>query len=343
MLPDQRTHGCYKDSHHTSLEHSGNTGAYIGQKLHRCDMSSKKHDKCAGDNSDQKYHKYIDADDTADQHQNIWKDLYKMIILYHSSLDFCLKRQDKDQSQCNNSCRKCDPEIFPEFILHLTALTVAGCDRGIRNKRKVVTKHGSSHHRCHTKCHIKTGSFGNRYRNRSKKRDSPNGSSHSHRYEAGHYKQYRNRKTCRYQRKHTVGHTFCTAAPHNTHKRACGQKDQKHGDDIFISYSFCHKLQLSVKANRSVLNTCHQDRRQKSHNDRYIIKSHGDLHHILEQNSQSQIQNQKNTDRQQCDYISFFLHFLHKTIPFITYYIPGFFLRVVCFLSYHISLFLSCC
>ena len=140
-----------------------------------------------------------------------------------------------------------------------------------------------------------------------------------------------------------LGHTFCTAAPHNTHKRACGQKDQKHGDDIFISYSFCHKLQLSVKADRSVLNTCHQDRRQKSHNDRYIIKSHRDLHHILKQNPQSQIQDQKNTDRQQCNHISFFLHFLHKTIPFITYYFPGFFLRVICFLSYHISPFLSCC
>lgn len=51
----------------------------------------------------------------------------------------------------------------------------------------------------------------------------------------------------------------------------------------------------------------------------------------------------KNGHRQQCDHISFFLHFLHKTIPFITYYIPGFFLRVICFLSYHISPFLSCC
>ena len=124
----------------------------------------------------------------------------------------------------------------------------------------------------------------------------------------------------------------------NTHKRACCQKDQKHGDDIFISYSFCHKLQLSVKADRSVLNTCHQDRRQKSHNDRYIIKSHGDLHHILEQNSQSQIQNQKNTDRQQCDYISFFLHFLHKTIPFIIF--PAFFSGWSVF--YHIIFPYSC-
>lgn len=85
MLPDQRTHGCYKDSHHTCLKHPGNTGANICQKLHRRDMSSKKHDKCAGDNSDQKYHKYIDADNPANQHQNIRKDLHKMIILYHSS------------------------------------------------------------------------------------------------------------------------------------------------------------------------------------------------------------------------------------------------------------------
>ena len=42
ILTDQRTHGCYKDSHHAGLEHSGNAGADISQELHRCDMSSKK-------------------------------------------------------------------------------------------------------------------------------------------------------------------------------------------------------------------------------------------------------------------------------------------------------------
>ena len=97
-----------------------------------------------------------------------------------------------------------------------------------------------------------------------------------------------------------------------------------------------------LSTDRSVLNTCHQDRSQKGNNNRYIIKSHGNLHNILKQNPKSQIQDQKNPDRQQCNHISFFFissinNSLHHSL-YSRYFFPG----DLC-LSYHISLSLSCC
>ena len=156
VLTNQRTHCRYQDRHHTGLKHSGYTGTHIRQKIHWRDMPSGKHDDRSGNNSCQKNHKYIDADDTSDQHQEIWQYLEQMIGLTDMSLNFRLKRQDQDQNKCDQCCRKCDPEIFTEFIFHLTALSITGCNRGIGNERKVIAEHRPAHDRSHTKCEIKT-------------------------------------------------------------------------------------------------------------------------------------------------------------------------------------------
>ena len=99
--------------------------------------------------------------------------------------------QDQNQDQRDGCCRKSNPEVFPEFVLHLTALSIACSNRRVGNKRKIIPKHGTAHNRGHTKCQIKSGCRGNCRRDRRQKRDGSYRGSHRHRYKAGNYKQYR--------------------------------------------------------------------------------------------------------------------------------------------------------
>ena len=101
--------------------------------------------------------KHIDTDDSTDQNQHIGKYLQQMVRLIDSSVNLCLKRQNQDQSQCDHRRRKCDPEVFPEFIFHLAALSVTGCDCCIGNKGKIVPEHCTTHDRSDTKRKIKPG------------------------------------------------------------------------------------------------------------------------------------------------------------------------------------------
>ena len=57
---------------------------------------------------------------------------------------------------------------------------------------------------------------------------------------------------------HTIGNTLCAASSHNSYKGAGCKEDQKHRDNIFVSHTLCHDLQLPVKIQCSVLQTGYQ-------------------------------------------------------------------------------------
>ena len=200
-----------------------------------------------------------------------------MVRLIDSSVNLCLKRQNQNQNQCDHRRRKCDPEVFPEFIFHLAALSVTGCDCCIGNKGKIVPEHCTTHDRSDTKRKIKPGC--SRYRNcdRCQQGDRSHGGSHCHRHETGHYKQHCNRKPRRNQRQHKIGHTLRTASSDNTDKAAGGQKDQQHRNDILIAHTLRHQFQFFIKIHFPILYTRHQNRRQKRYDDRHVIKSHRNL------------------------------------------------------------------
>ena len=220
-------------------------------------MPAKQHDQGTGSDAGKENNKYIDADDSANQNKYIRKHLQKMIGLIHSSMNLCPERQNQDQNQCDHRRRKCDPEVFPEFIFHLTALSVTGCDCCIGNKRKIIPEHCTTHDRSDTKRQIKPGCC--RYRNcdRCQQGDRSHGSSHRHRHKTGNHEQYRHRKSCRNQCKHEISHTFRTASSDNADKAAGGKKDQEHRDNILIPHSLRHQLQFFIKIYFPILYTRH--------------------------------------------------------------------------------------
>ena len=62
-----------------------------------------------------------------------------------------------------------------------------------------------------------------------------------------------------------------------------------------------HDLQLFVERKAAVLQAGDQDRSQERHDDGNIVKAHLDMQTVFKYKTEPQIQDQKNTDRQQRD------------------------------------------
>ena len=165
-----------------------------------------------------------------------------MIFFLYAACYRCICRYDTNQYKSDHSCRECNPEVFVKFIFHSAALSVARCDRCIRYKRQVITKHSATHNRSNAKRHTKSRCFRYSRCDRCQKCNCPNRSSHCNRYKTGNHKQNHNCVFCRNHLQHKICHTFRTASSDNTDKNTGSQKDQEHCNDIFICQSFRHNF-----------------------------------------------------------------------------------------------------
>ena len=199
-----------------------------------------------------------------------------------------------------------DPEITPEFVLHGTALTIAGGDGSVRDKGQVVAEHGAAHHGAHAQGGGEAGHLSHLHGDGGDEGDGAHGGAHGGGHEAGHHKQHRHGEPGGNPLQHEVSHALGGAAAHHAYESAGGEENQQHGDDVLIPHTLAHDGQLFLKGNASVLQTGHKNRRQKGYDNGYVIEAHGNLHAVFKQQAQSQIQDQEDGNGQQRDRVPLF-------------------------------------
>ena len=80
VFVNQSTEGGNEDSDHGSLIHAGNTVSHVAQKFCGLCGACREHDDGAGCNANQKDNKYIDADDSTNQDEQIRNNLDQVVI-----------------------------------------------------------------------------------------------------------------------------------------------------------------------------------------------------------------------------------------------------------------------
>ena len=205
----------------------------------------------------------------------------------------------KDNHNGQESSGQGNEEIAAELVLHRTALTVAGGDGGIGNHGQVVAEHRAAHNGTDAQCRAVACSVGYLHSNGRQQRDGTHGGAHGRGDKAADHKQHCHRKLRRNDGQHEVRHALGTGTSHHAHKRARRKENQQHGDDILIPHALTHNLQLLIKRDAAVLYTGGADRHQEGCHDRHIVKAHGNLHAVLKQKTQAQIQYKEHADRQQ--------------------------------------------
>lgn len=73
---------------------------------------------------------------------------------------------------------------------------------------------------------------------------------------------------------HEIGNALCTAPSDNADKRACGEEDQQHCDDVFVPDALSHEGELFFKRDTAVLQTGDEDRCQKRDDDGDVVEAH---------------------------------------------------------------------
>ena len=79
---------------------------------------------------------------------------------------------------------------------------------------------------------------------------------------------------CRNPGEHEIGNALCTAPSDNADKRACGEEDQQHCDDVFVPDALSHEGELFFKRDTAVLQTGDEDRCQKRDDDGDVVEAH---------------------------------------------------------------------
>ena len=91
------------------------------------------------------------------------------------------------------------------------------------------------------------------------------------------------------------------------------QEDKEHDRDIVVSDALGADMDLLIKGQVTVLDKSHDQRRPEGHHDGHHIKAHLSFRgmDVLKIDSVSQIQHQKDRDRQKSRGIGLLLRFLH--------------------------------
>lgn len=274
VFPNQRAHRSDKNRNHTCLKHTRSAASHAGEHIPERRLSRTEHDNGTGSNTDKEYDKHLNARDAADQHEQVRNHLQQMVFVD----DRCARRLSegdyKDQRQRGKSSRESDPEVFTELVFHLAALSVAGGDCSVGDEGEVVAEHGSAHDGGDAERQRKAGGLGNSSGDRHEKRDRSDGGSHGRGDEAGNDKEHSDGILCRNPGEHEIGNALCTAPSDNADKRACGEEDQQHCDDVFVPDALSHEGELFFKRDTAVLQTGDEDRCQKRDDDGDVVEAH---------------------------------------------------------------------
>ena len=304
--------------HQNGLEHARHAAAHIGHELQRRDLSGDERDGSAGGDADEQHHKHIQAENAADEHQQIGDDEHQIMITGDGALHIRAQGYGDDQHQRRQCGGQGDLEVCAELILHFRALRGAGGDRGVGDEAEVVAEHCAAHDGGDAQRQIKAGVGRNGHGDGGEERDRAHGGTHGHGYEARHHEQHRDRQLHRSDGQQEVGHGLSARASGDAHKDTGDQKDQDHGDNVLVADALSHQHQLFIKAHTAILQACHQQSHQKSNDDGDLIEAHLDFQHIFQNDAQHQVQHQKDGDRQQSDGLRgrFLIHDDHTPLFF---------------------------
>ncbi len=309
--PDQGADGRDEDRNHCGLKHPGGTGAHAAQKRGRRHGTRNQHDHSPGQNADQQHNKDIDADYPADQNQNVGDGLDQIIGLERDFSHAAAQRQNQNQDQRQQGCRQRDGKVFTELVLHVTALSVAGGDGCVRDEGQVVPEHGAADDRCDTERQIEARCLRHRDGNRTDQRDRADRGTHRERDKAADREQHNHGIPGRDHGEREISHALSTAAAYHTDENTCLHEDEDHRHDVPVADSLAHDTEFFIKRKRPVLQTGGQQRNQENDHDRDVIETHRDFQNVLKQDTQTEIQNQKDTDGKKRSGVSFF----HKNNP----------------------------
>ena len=138
----------------------------------------------------------------------------------------------------------------------------------------MLFRSGSAHDGGDAERQRKAGGLGNSSGDRHEKRDRSDGGSHGRGDEAGNDKEHSDGILCRNPGEHEIGNALCTAPSDNADKRACGEEDQQHCDDVFVPDALSHEGELFFKRDTAVLQTGDEDRCQKRDDDGDVVEAH---------------------------------------------------------------------
>ena len=124
----------------------------------------------------------------------------------------------------------------------------------IGNNRKVVTEHCTADNGTGADSHREAGFIADARCNRSKRGNCAYGSTHRNGNEAADGKEACNRHVARQNGKAEVNGAFYTAgSADSAGKGTCGEEDEAHGENVFVTYAGRSKAQLLYKAELLVL------------------------------------------------------------------------------------------
>ena len=298
---DEAAQGGDQQRHENGLEHTRHAAAHVAHELQRRDLTGDERDGGAGRDADEQHHEHVQAEDAADEHQQIGDDEHKIMPAGDGALHIGAQGYDDDQYQRRQRGWQGDPEVCAELILHLRALRGAGGDGGVGDEAEVVAEHRAAHDGGDAQRQVKAGIGGHGHADGGEERDRAHGGAHGHGYEARHHEQHSDRQLHRSDGQQEVGYCLGTRASGDAHKDTGGQKDQDHGDDVFIADALSHQHQLFIKAHTAILQAGDQQSHQKSNDDGDLIKAHLDFQHVFQNDAQHEVQHQKDGDGQQSD------------------------------------------
>ena len=298
--------GGNQDCNHAGFEHTGCTAAHVGQQIGGGNLAGNQHDHRTGQDACNKDDENIDADNAACKNHKIGEDLQQAVILGEGSCVSGGPGGQKNQHHGGQRSGEGDAKVAPELIFHGAALAVTGCDGGIGDEGEVVTEHGTAHHGTDAQGSRKACRMGDLHSDGGQQGNGADAGTHGGGNEAGNHENHNYRKPGGNQIQHEISNALGGAAAHDTHKCACGHEDQQHGNDVFVTNTLAHDLQFLIEGERMVLQTGGADGNEEGNNNRDIIESHGNVHAIFKQQAKSQIDYQKDGNRQQRDGISFF-------------------------------------
>ena len=318
VLIHERADGRDEDRDDDRLEHTGTAGSHRGESRHEGEAVRQGADDHEEHNTGSENDEYVDSDERHRKNDEIGERLRNAVL---EGADPCFPAYDRIDDQddkCDNGCRQGNSEIGTEFVFHFHALSLGRGDRRIGNERQIIAEHRSSDDCSDAERQVETAVLRYGDCDRSEHGDRADAGSHGHGDQAGDEEQARDREFAGYDAEKQI-RGACGAARffRDTAEASGDQENEDHDRDILIADSFRADLHFIVEADFPVLQKSDDERDHEGHDDGHDVESHlaFDRVNVLEVDSDAQVKDKEDDDRQQSDRIWFFL--FHNGFPLL--------------------------
>ena len=233
VFPNQRAHRSDKNRNHTCLKHTRSAASHAGEHIPERRLSRTEHDNGTGSNTDKEYDKTPEMPAmppiSTSRYGTVCSRWYSWTIGVPGACR-------KEITRISASAARAAGRAIQKFSRNLSfisqpcplqaAIVVSEMkERLSPNMDPPMTEATQS-------ASEKAGGLGNSRGDRHEKRDRSDGGSHGRGDEAGNDKEHSDGILCRNPGEHEIGNALCTAPSDNADKRACGEEDQQHCDDV---------------------------------------------------------------------------------------------------------------